>query len=487
MLAALALAALAAGTAATRAQDWDNKGQPVEIRVLSSKPYLVSGETALVQVQLPPGAGMPTLQILVNGQDTTSSFHQVFNTLTGVVTVLNQGQNEILVAEPDGRTLKRLAILDYPVTGPVISGPQQSPFICQTQEFLLPDGSNLGPRLDQNCSAQTTTRYIYKSTATNGFRPLSESALPADIAQTTTLTGATVPYVVRVETGTIDRSIYQIAVLHDPTREPEPTPFKPPSGWNKRLIWSHGGGCPPGWYIQGNTTGPVLDDLHLGQGFAVASTSFNVPSQACNQVLSAEATMMTKARFIERFGVPFYTMSIGCSGGSYDSEQPADAYPGLYDGIVISCIFPDPLSIATAGMDTRLLLNYFSNTDPSALTPAQQLAVSGFAVPAGIPVNAITADRTDPSRTGRPSLACLQSMRHLPPAPTGAPTFPPTCDTTRTPIRAGRARLSSTRTATSTASNPRPDSRCDLTIMWACSTGWPRSMPARSPPRSFST
>ena len=45
-----------------------------------------------------------------------------------------------------------------------------------------------------------------------------------DVAKTTTSEGRTVNFIVRVETGTMNRGIYQNAVLHDPTSEPAPTP-----------------------------------------------------------------------------------------------------------------------------------------------------------------------------------------------------------------------------------------------------------------------
>ena len=83
----------------------------------------------------------------------------------------------------------------------------------------------------------------------------STSSLPADVATTTTLTGATVKFIVRVETSTINRGIYQSAILHDPTADPEPTPFSPPKGWNRRLIAVEGFGCRGGWYRQGPSIG----------------------------------------------------------------------------------------------------------------------------------------------------------------------------------------------------------------------------------------
>ena len=43
-------------------------------------------------------------------------------------------------------------------------------------------------------------------------------------------------FVARVETGTMNRGIYQNVILHDPTSDPVPTPWTPPKGWNQRLM-----------------------------------------------------------------------------------------------------------------------------------------------------------------------------------------------------------------------------------------------------------
>ena len=49
------------------------------------------------------------------------------------------------------------------------------------------------------------------------FKPYTVGITPSDLAMTTTTNGMTVPYIVRVERGTINRGIYDIAVLFDPT------------------------------------------------------------------------------------------------------------------------------------------------------------------------------------------------------------------------------------------------------------------------------
>ena len=96
---------------------------------------------------------------------------------------------------------------------------------------------------------------------------------PADLAQTTTIDGRTVDYIVRLERGTIDRAVYEIAALHDPASPPSPFTAEP--GWNERLVYTFGGGCNVG-YHQGTGTGGVLNDLFLSRGYAVASSSLNV-------------------------------------------------------------------------------------------------------------------------------------------------------------------------------------------------------------------
>src|SRR5207244_4849155 len=77
-------------------------------------------------------------------------------------------------------------------------------------------------------------------------------------------------------------------------------------------------------------------------------------------------------------GVQTCALPICCSGGSYGSIQLADALPGLIDGALIACTFPDPLSIAFSGSDGRLLTHYFAVTNPAGFANAQKVAISGY-------------------------------------------------------------------------------------------------------------
>ena len=62
-----------------------------------------------------------------------------------------------------------------------------------------------------------------------------------------------VPYIVRLETGTINRAIYQTAILDNPALAGPDLRNQADPGWNGRLVYTFGGGCGGGHYIQGAT------------------------------------------------------------------------------------------------------------------------------------------------------------------------------------------------------------------------------------------
>ena len=399
----------------------------VAIKALSADPSRITGGDVLVQLTLPAGTANNSpgaLKVTAGGRNVTSAFRAgaAPGSMMGLVTGLANGPNVLAVStNAKGTPDASLEVTNYPITGPVFSGPWITPFICQTDVFKLPDGTTLGAPLDANCSAKTVVQYVYRSSnppappapgapgvtdaagrgrgaAAPAFKPLpSTTSLPPDVAKTTTVDGVTVNFIVRVETGTMDRGIYQSAILFDPTSDATPTPFSPPKGWNHRLIGVHGSGCPGGWYIQGGAEGvSPLDLTRLGQGYALFVNSLNHPTNSCNAVVAGEAAMMGKEHFIETFGVPFYTMSTGGSGGAYTSLQLADAYPGLFDGVTVSLTFPDALAIAMSGTDAHLLAHYFHVTNPAALTDAQKTAISGYDGIKAFEDAANQAQRTDP-------------------------------------------------------------------------------------------
>lgn len=325
----------------------------------NTKPEFVSGGDVLLRV-----ANGDHVSVRANGKDVTASFTpQPNGTLLGVVRGLRDGGNTITASAAHGRH-ETVRVVNHPSSGPVFSGRQQVPFYCQTEAF------GLAPAQQPLCEAPTVVRYQYKTTG-GLFKPLADpTTRPADLA-TASVEGITVPYIVRVETGVIDRAVYEIAALYDGTN---PSPVKPEVGWNGRLVYNFGGGCNSG-YRQGATTGGVVNDLFLAQGYAVASSTLNVLDNNCSTIISAEAAMMVKEHFQETYGPALHTIGWGGSGGAIQQYDIADAYPGILDGIIPGISFPDPLTTTASVTDCGLFNAYFAK---GGFTAEQQRAVSGY-------------------------------------------------------------------------------------------------------------
>ncbi|MDA1185883.1 MAG: DUF6351 family protein [Acidobacteria bacterium] len=383
-------------------------GDSLEILALSAMPGLVSGGDVLVQIAGPAslavGGVADDVSVTLDGRDVTSAFKSVAGSgaVVGLLTGLRDGSNTIEASIGDRTT--RLAVVNHPISGPVIYSPQQTPFICETESH------GLGAPLDAHCSANTTVEYFYRSDPAasptdqgdlaagdnaNGFqggdpgpyRPLDpDGPRPAGILMTTTTEGKTVPYIVRREMGTINRAVYSIAFLHEPGT-PLPSPWSTGSSWNSRLVYSFGGGLQAG-YHQGRTVGGLrgnrqnLEDSQLGdfpiaKGYALVGASLNVFGTHSSDVVSAETMMMVKEHFIEQFGVPAYTMGSGRSGGSMQQHLIGNNYPGLLDGIVPTASYADSLTVMTALADCELLDRAMTLT-PVPWRTAEKTAVSGY-------------------------------------------------------------------------------------------------------------
>ncbi|MEU3465008.1 DUF6351 family protein [Streptomyces sp. NPDC006733] len=321
----------------------------------------VSGGDALLRIT---AAGSGPVTVTVNGHLTGGFVRQPDGSLLGRVDGLKEGGNHVTAAS-HGRTATR-TLVNHPTTGPVFAGRQPLPFYCETAAF------GLAPAHQPDCSAPTTVHYTYRS-RTGAFVPLADPAQrPLDLADAT-VAGRKVPYIVRVETGTIDRAVFETAALYDGTA---PSPLRRNQSWNERLVYVFGGGC-AGGHHQGAQTGGVLNDLFLSQGYAVASSTLNVLETNCNIPTSAEAAMMVKEHFTETYGPPVHTIGWGVSGGGIQQYTIADSYPGILDGIIPTVGFPDTFTAEKVSSDCQLLVRYFSGTG-GTLTPAQRDAVAGF-------------------------------------------------------------------------------------------------------------
>ncbi|WP_393053286.1 DUF6351 family protein [Streptomyces sp. LN549] len=368
----------------------------LQVTAVSSRPGTVSGGDALIRVEVPAAIAADTVRVELEGRDVTSSFRPSGDALMGVVKELSKGDNR-LTARAQGADTGQLTLKNHPITGPVFAGPQEQPFICDTAEFKTVTGGTLGQPIDKDCSVRTRVDYMYRTTA-GKFVPLpDENVRPADLATATTSMGKAVPYIVRVETGTINRGIYETAVLHDP-KSGAPDPLQRGPGWNGRLVYGFGGGCSSGWYVQGRNTVGIMNDTYLSKGYGVASSTLNVFGNNCNDLLAAETTSMVKERFVETYGDPAFTIGNGCSGGSYQTHQIADNYPGLLDGILSGCSFPDVgFGTIQTLSDAQLLNHYFREVAPDAFTKEQQKAVSGFGKWESIGSLARAGGRIDPT------------------------------------------------------------------------------------------
>src|SRR5436190_10376368 len=361
------------------------------IRTLSTDAASVSAGDVLVRIDIPSNASSSDVNVALNGADITATFLPTSgNGLVGLVSGLQPGTN-VLVATT--RTTKpslnaRLEIQNFPSYGPVFAGPHQDPWICETAT------SGLGAPLDEHCTVPVRYDWFYRA-SNNTFKPLPSLTppFPVDLVQTTTIDGQTVNYIVRVESGTIDQSIYRIAIIDDPTN-PIRNPWsaggqKPGPGWNGKLSFPFGGGCGPAFRSGRNTATSALSNDPLSLGFAVAFGTRNTLGNGCDFVVSAETMMMVKERFIEQYGLPKFTIGSGGSGGSMQQHFIAQNSPGLLDAITPGISYSDLVSILPDVTDCGLLNNYFDNVaNPANWSASRRAKVDGY------PVNAAGTNTT---------------------------------------------------------------------------------------------
>jgi Tannase-like family of unknown function (DUF6351) len=349
-------------------------GKNVELSVLSSQPNQVSGGDALLRVDASPDL-LARLAVQRNGTDVTSAFSAQDGGLVGLVDGLVLGKNELTVVDRStGKRLAQRKLFNYPTEGPIFSGPHQYPFVCKTIQaglgeplvdnqdglgfrVLNADGSTAGWSL--NCSARTQVDYLYRSTA-GQFKPLpTDGSRPADLATTQLPDGRIVDYVVRRERGTIDRFIYSFAMLAPLGEDPSHIDT---SEWNRKVIYAFDGGVAIG-HNQGTPGGSALTDLGLRQGYAIIHSSGTRTSTHYNLELGGETALMTKEEFIERYGVPLYTVGLGGSGGAIQQYVYGQNYPGVIDAGIPQRSYPDMVTQTIHIGDCELLEYYMDVTD----------------------------------------------------------------------------------------------------------------------------
>ena len=379
-IAALALTLMAASAG------FANDKPPFVAEVVSSAPDQVTGGDARLHLWVPPTVPFQQVEVWVNGVDQAAHFSPIDDTrtLTGVIDGLVLGENEVLVKQHgNGKGLPQPAFLtltNHPITGPVFSGPHQHPFVCSVQRYGLGqplidhpsegfpvfaldgDGNPTAEILgySRDCSAETLVVYLYKSTD-GGFKPyMPGGERPADMAQTTTIDGLTVDYIVRWERGTINRFLYSIAMLAPFDAGPDDLDR---SAWSGRLLYYFQGGVAIG-HTQGSpSTSRMLYDNALSKGYAVAYSTGNKTGTHYNLVLGGETALMVKERFVELYDLPLYTVGLGGSGGAIQQYVYGQNHKGLIDAAIPQYSYPDMVTQAVHIGDCEPLEFYMDVLD----------------------------------------------------------------------------------------------------------------------------
>jgi hypothetical protein len=367
-----------------------------EIRTLSNRADLISDGDALVEVRVPKDVPMHKVTLTLNGNNVNAAFvaDGDARTLRGVVTGLVSGENTLVAdanGQGKGRPWASLTITNHSRGGPVLLGAQTTPWVCATPAPVAQSGDTPASNasglttfaVDAQCNIATEYKLFYRTTATgcssalpdpsppapaptnNCFKPYTPGSTPADLAMTTTSAGLTVPYIVRVERGTMNRGIYDIAVLFDPAAAAW-TALAPQPQWNGKVVYSFGAstGQPR---QQFRTEQNWADDAALSRGFMVVDNSLTDSLFNSNRVLVAETLMMMKEHIVDTYGEIAYTMGNGCSGGSIQQNTVASIFPGLLDGIQPSCDYPDSITTGLEVFDCVLLVNAYTRPEWTAL------------------------------------------------------------------------------------------------------------------------
>ncbi len=334
----------------------------ITIRTMSTRNDLVSGGDVRISIKPIDGIKNRRIRAFLNGRNVTKRFaSRRGGRFEAYLTGLKLGRNVLRVKAP-GMHRGRLILTNHPNGGPLFSGPQFPIYQCQETA------------VDKFCNEPPAYTFLYRSTnpMKTELEPYDRADPPSDVAMTTTDQGRTVPFIVRREDGYQDRDRYSILVLWQPGKKW--TRFKPQKQWNQKVLVTHGGNCGAS-YTPGN---PRLTDFSgtipagvpgvtqsyitgLGRGFAVLATALNNTGHNCNVAMNAESVMMAKERLVEQYGNLRYTIGTGCSGGAIAQHTVANAYPGIYQGLLTFCSYPDVLTAGAQFADYNLMRQYFDS------------------------------------------------------------------------------------------------------------------------------
>ena len=217
----------------------------VRIKTLSTAASRVTGGDVLMEIELPGNRPAASVKIAVGGRDVSDAFHPgaAPQTLVGLVTGLSNGKSTITVAGTGkGAPDASLEITNYPITGPVFSGPW-------TAAVHLPDRR---VRAAGRHDARAAARRELLGEDRRAVRLSHRRRPPSRDVQAAARARASASRRRRENDDDRDRRDRE---LHRPRRDrhdesrhlserdsasirrsdPPPTPFSPPKGWNRRL------------------------------------------------------------------------------------------------------------------------------------------------------------------------------------------------------------------------------------------------------------
>ena len=353
----------------------------VKLSVLSSSPQWVSGGDARIHVRAAPGQ-RDKLEFRLNGRPHAVAMKEVADGLEGVITGLAVGANQLEVKHRNGNVRDALTLTNHPITGPMFTGPQQQPFVCTTNQggiarqpkvdsttplgYRVTDGPTVATGntigYSRDCSIDTFVTYLYRRASGGNLVALpTDGSRPADMGQVTLADGRTVDFIVRREVGSINRFLYSIAML-SPAPAADSTKQDDTSRWNGKLLYWFQGGVAIG-HSQGSVHSGSLNPDILALGMAIVHSSGNNTGTHYNMNIAGETAMMTKERFIERYGMPVYTVGLGGSGGAIQQYLIAQNHPGVLDGLLPVQSYPDMVTQTIHVGDCELLEHYMDATD----------------------------------------------------------------------------------------------------------------------------
>ena len=361
---ALRIARCLLGTLACCVAFVANAGLPsgLGVEAVSTRADLTSGNDLLVRVTLPAGDNVAQAVLALNGQALPGALHPATDGKgwLALVSGLNLGLNALTISS--NGAVAKLDVTNHPNGGPVFSGPQLQPWTCRA-------GS-----VNAQCDRPTDISYRYMPTGGTNFLSYDPASPPGNVAMVTTSEGVTVPYIVRVESFSQNRGGVSFAVLFDPAQPW--TPFAPQPQWNKGVHVLQGAGCGAGYADV--AAGSPLNDYALRRGFMVVTAALLHNTINCNPVVQAETAIMAKEHVAETYGLFDLVFGQGSSGGAISQITDQNAYPGIYDGIILSLTFIDSDASRLSAYDCKVVYEYWAKAGTLPYTDEQKSAVVGM-------------------------------------------------------------------------------------------------------------